>query len=99
MATVYVLCFKSLDGYYTGSCLDLSNRFQQHLDETFVDAYTKMASDWILYFSIEDLGYVQARKIEKHIKSMKSRKYIENLKKYPEMVFSLIKTYGAGSSR
>ncbi|MGO3182760.1 MAG: GIY-YIG nuclease family protein [Aequorivita sp.] len=99
MATVYILHSKSIDGYYTGSCLDFSERYEQHLNKTYGDAYTKKASDWILYFRIEALDYEQARKIEKHIKSMKSRKYIENLKKYPEMVSSLIEKYFAGSSR
>jgi putative endonuclease len=29
-------------------------------------------------------------KIERHIKKMKSKKYIQNLKKYPEMVEKLL---------
>ncbi|HAV54178.1 MAG TPA: endonuclease [Aequorivita sp.] len=96
---VFNLYSKSVDGYYTGSCLDFTERFQRHLDKTYFDSYTRKASDWILYLAINGLGYKQARKIEKHIKSMKSRRYIENLKKYPEMVASLIEKYGAGSSR
>jgi len=35
----------------------------------------------------------QALAIEKHIKSMKSKIYIENLKKYPEMVTKLLIKY------
>ncbi|SRX50152.1 hypothetical protein AEQU2_00621 [Aequorivita lipolytica] len=99
MAFVYILYSKSTDNFYTGSCLDLDHRLQQHLDKTFFNSFTKKASDWVLYFSIANLGYQQARKIEIHIKMMKSRKYIENLKKYPEMAAGLIEKYTAGSSR
>jgi len=44
-------------------------------------------------FFIDNLEYLQARKIEAHIKRMKSRKFIENLKKYPEIQKRLIKLY------
>ncbi len=88
-----------MNSYYTGSCADLQLRIQQHLKKIFTDSYTKKAADWKLYFVIENLGYEQARAIEGHIKSMKSRTYIENLKNYPEMVSRLLEKFGAGSSR
>ena len=99
MASVYVLYSQSIDGYYVGSCLDFPDRFQQHLDKKHGNAHTIRASDWKLFFLIENLEYAQARKIEKHIKLMKSRKYIVDLKKYPVMVTLLIEKYAAGSSR
>ena len=37
--------------------------------------------------------FTQALAIEKHIKSMKSRKYLENLKKYPEITEKLKQLY------
>jgi hypothetical protein len=41
-----------------------------------------------------------SRKIESYVKSLKSRKYIENLKQYEELQLSLIKRFdSAGSSR
>lgn len=98
MASVYILYSKAIDAYYTGSCVDISQSLQQHLEQTFLDSYTRKASDWILHLSIDHLEYQQARKIEKHIKSMKSRKYIEDLKRYPEMVLRLVEKYSAGSS-
>lgn len=47
------------------------------------------ANDWEIFFTIEDLKYRQARDIEKHIKNMKSKKYITNLEKYPEIIEKL----------
>ena len=55
--------------------------------------YTSKADDWELFYSIDKLEYNQARKIEKHIKKMKSKKYIENLKAYNEMSIRLKSLY------
>ena len=55
--------------------------------------YTAKADDWVLYYVIECQSIEQARKIEKHIKKMKSKKYIENLKRYPEITQRLLKKY------
>jgi putative endonuclease len=93
MASVYILYSPSLNGYYTGSCQELSERIEQHLNGTIPGAYTAKAKDWMLYFSIDDLTYKQARDIESHIKQMKSKTYIENLKKYPELSLKLRKQY------
>lgn len=93
MAYVYILYSVQLDKYYTGSCVDLEQRFEEHLSKKYIDSYTVKAGDWILFFSIGGLEYSQARNIELHIKKMKSRRYIENLKLYPEISNELIEKY------
>jgi putative endonuclease len=40
-----------------------------------------------------DLEYMQARKIENHIKRMKSKKYIKDLKSYSELSEKLFNQY------
>jgi putative endonuclease len=55
------------------------------LDKVFENSFTSLAIDWELFYSLDDLNYEQARGIEDHIKKMKSKKYILNLKKYPEI--------------
>lgn len=95
MATVYILHSKTLDRYYIGSCLDMSKRLEDHLSGNYKGSYTSKADDWVLYFSIDNLGYKQAREIEQHIKKMKSRKYIENLKSYKEMVSRLVAKFAS----
>ncbi len=54
---------------------------------------TARHEDWQIYFFIDDLNISVAKKIEGHIKRMKSRKYIENLKMYPEITEKLIKKH------
>jgi putative endonuclease len=93
MAAVYILYSPNLGKFYTGSCKDYLIRIEQHLSEHFPGAFTSTAKDWFIYFVIENWGYTQARKIEAHIKRMKSRKYIEDLKKYPEMTKRLTDRY------
>ena len=93
MATVYILYSPKLDKYYVGSCEDFPHRFQQHLNKSFPKSFSAKSDQWEAYFLMEELGYMQARKIEMHIKKMKSKKYIENLKTFPEMAEKLRSLY------
>ena len=93
MASVYILHSKKLDKFYIGSCKELLSRLEQHLEKLFSDGFTAKSSDWELFFRVDDLGYGQARKIETHIKRMKSKEYIFNLNKYPQMIAKLKNKY------
>ena len=93
MATVYILYSPSIDRYYVGSCLNLEQRIEEHNQSLYESAYTKRATDWRLYYSEANLGYDQARKIERQIKLMKSRKYFKNLRKHPGIMEKLKEKY------
>jgi len=93
MAVVYILYSSSLDKFYTGSCDDFQERIRQHENGYFPQAFTGKATDWIIYLLLENLSYLQARSIEAHIKRMKSRRFLENLKKYPELLNGLADKY------
>jgi putative endonuclease len=90
MPFVYILYSPDLNIYYVGSCLKLKERLNDHKEKTFVDAYTCRADDWELFLSFE---HKHARKIEMHIKRMKSKIYIQNLNRYPEMIDKLLKKF------
>ena len=47
--------------------------------------YTSKASDWEVYLSLQADNYAHAIRLERRIKSMKSRKYLHNLKQYSEL--------------
>jgi putative endonuclease len=89
MAYLYILYSKSINRFYSGSCLDFDIRFIEHQRATDTGSFTNKASDWEEYLVVDGLHYKQARKMEKHIKRMKSAKYIINLKKYPEIIEKL----------
>ena len=96
----YILYSPKLNKFYVGETLDLERRIYLHNSGSIEGAYTSQANDWHLYFKIECESRLMARKIEAHLKRMKSRKYLENLKRYPEMVEKLREKYAfSGSSR
>ena len=93
MACVYILFSESADKYYIGSTKELAQRISYHMHKEFATGYTAKYQDWRLFHKIDNLTITQARKIESHIKRMKSRKYIENLKRYPEIGKKLLDKY------
>ena len=93
MAAAYILYSPKLNKFYVGSCLDLEQRLLDHKNKVYQNSYTTVADDWQLYYAIKELDGIVARKIEAHIKSMKSKIYIENLKNYPEMTIKLINKF------
>ena len=88
MASVYILYSRKLDRFYTGSCKDFQFRFEEHLAKVY-RGFTSNSDDWQLFLLIDSLSYYQAREMERHIKRMKSRVYIRNLAKYPDMIVKL----------
>ena len=85
MFFVYILYSVSTNAYYIGQTLDLEVRIEEHNSKFYDKTSTAKAKDWELYFSINCETRTQAILIESHIKSMKSRKYYESLKKHPEI--------------
>ncbi|MCB9014772.1 MAG: GIY-YIG nuclease family protein [Lentimicrobiaceae bacterium] len=90
---VYILYSEKEDFYYIGQTENVNIRVQEHLHGKYDRAFTKRADDWTVIQTISCHSKQQAICIEQHIKRMKSRVYIENLQRYPEMVEKLIKRY------
>jgi putative endonuclease len=93
MACVYILKSDKLVKFYTGSCLDSDARFNEHLQKVYKTSFTAKADDWAIFLVIDGLSLSQARGIERHIKTMKSSRYIENLQMYPEIIKKLKEKY------
>ncbi|NER13048.1 GIY-YIG nuclease family protein [Leptobacterium flavescens] len=87
--SVYIIYSEKMDKFYVGETSDLPKRLEEHKTGFYISSYTSKTRDWVLFFEIECDSKNQAIKIEKHIKEMKSRTYIHNLKKYPEIVEKL----------
>ena len=91
---VYILYSKKLNRYYTGSTNLLpKDRLKQHNDGFNDNGYTTKGIPWELFLSLACLSREQARQVELHIKRMKSKKYIENLKQYEELRKNLVDRY------
>ena len=94
-ALIYILHSQKLQRFYTGSTqLGTSERLEMHLTKYYGNnKFTARADDWTLVLSIECANNKQAQAIERHIKNMKSAKYINNLKTYPEIIQKLLGKY------
>jgi putative endonuclease len=94
MIVCYIIYSHTIDKYYAGITQEsIDSRISKHNKKEYGMKYTSMANDWILYHFIECETFAQAVHIEKHIKRMKSRKYLEDLKKFPEMNLKLAAKY------
>jgi putative endonuclease len=94
-AYVYIIHREKLDRFYTGvTTLEASERLENHINKIYGKGnFTQKADDWKLFHSILCEDFSQARKIELHIKRMKSSIYIRNLLKYPEISTKLRRKY------
>ncbi len=93
MHTVYIIYSDSLDKYYVGESIDAYERLIQHNLGLYQGAYTKAATDWVIKLLLECRDKQHAKKVENHIKQMKSRVYIKNLMKYEAMQQKLVQRY------
>ncbi|MFN3752571.1 GIY-YIG nuclease family protein [Flavobacterium sp.] len=73
----YIIFSKSLNKYYVGSCQNIDERLDDHLNSR--SKYTKSAKDWEFKYSEVFSSRSEAYQREMRIKKMKSRIYIENL--------------------
>lgn len=90
---VYILHSQKLGKYYIGFTQNIDLRLDFHQNDVQTRKFTYKADDWELIFTIECKSKEQGLSIEKHIKAMKSRVYIQNLMKYPEMTTKLLEKY------
>ena len=95
MASVYIIYSQSKNHYYIGFTTEtVTLRIERHNNDYYLDKSTASGKPWVLFLEITCDSNQQAQKIELHIKSMKSKKYIENLKLFPEMVAILKLRFG-----
>src|SRR5690554_2695356 len=94
MIGCYIIFSSSKDKFYVGVVQDdLQKRIEKHNSRFYDKSYTKFTSDWELYLFIPCDNFSQATHIEKHIKRMKSKTYIKNLKKYSNISKRLLEKY------
>jgi len=92
MAYCYIIYSHTLDRYYIGSTHEtFESRLLSHNTGKYAGSFTSQVRDWEEYLKIETETYGHARRLEISIKKQKSRVYLENLKRYPDMVERLKK--------
>ena len=90
----YILYSKSINKHYVGYTSDIEERLQLHNNGSFGGkSFTYQTTDWEIFLLIPWETITQAIFIESKIKKMKSRNYIGNLKKYPEMIEKILEEF------
>jgi len=93
MCFVYIIESLKDGSFYVGRTADLKERLNWHNSEELNQGITKRKMPWKYFFTLEVENTRISGKIENHIKRMKSRNYIRNLVKYPEISEGLIEKY------
>jgi putative endonuclease len=94
MIVCYILYSKQLDIFYTGITQEnIESRLSKHNQASYGFHFTSRANDWEVFLLIECDSVSQSMKIEKHIKKMKSKKFIYNLKLFPQIIEKLKQQY------
>ncbi len=79
MHFLYILYSQNIDRYYIGESINPENRLQQHNTHHFKSNYTKAANDWKIVLTYTCQNKQDALYLEKFIKRMKSKKFIEKI--------------------
>ena len=90
MHYLYILYSKSINRYYVGETADIDNRLSQHNAHYFSKSFTKTAEDWDVVLSKKCSDKADSVYLERFIKRMKSRKFIEKIIKDPEILDEIL---------
>ncbi|UZD24343.1 GIY-YIG nuclease family protein [Algoriphagus halophytocola] len=91
--SVYILYSRSLDKFYIGYTADFTARLAFH-NSAQNKIWTKRGQPWEVHLLIDRLEKSQALKMEKHLKKMKSRNYLLELKADPSAIDGLMRRFG-----
>lgn len=90
MHFLYIIFSKKVDKYYVGESTSAFSRIQQHNKHYFKKNFTKIASDWEIKLLFQTNTKADALFLEKFIKRMKSRVFIEKLIDNPDILVDIL---------
>ena len=91
MHFLYILHSKKLNRYYVGETADVEFRMNLHLNKAFSKSFTSKANDWVVVLTFQTNTKVEATFLEKFIKKMKSKVFIEKIVANPSILDELLK--------
>ncbi len=87
---LYILYSKSCAKFYVGETHNFEERLIKHNQHFYSNSFSKIATDWELVLSFECVNRSDALFLEKFIKKMKSKVFIEKIVSKPEILFDLL---------
>jgi len=86
----YIIYSENLDRYYTGESPNPEYRLNQHNTHYFKKNYTNASSDWVLKLKFKTSTKKDALTLERFIKRMKSKKFIEKVISDPSILNEIL---------
>ncbi len=87
---LYILYSKSSTKYYVGESHDVQERIRKHNEHQYHNSFSKIASDWNLVLAFECEDRNTSLYLERFIKKMKSKKFIEKIILNPEILADIL---------
>ncbi len=90
MHFLYIIYSKQSHRFYIGETQNVEKRVLMHNQHVFKKAYTTSAEDWQLKLSFECESKEEASYLERFIKRMKSRVFIEKIIRDPTVLKEIL---------
>ncbi|SEP75637.1 GIY-YIG nuclease family protein [Flavobacterium urocaniciphilum] len=87
---LYILYSSSTNKFYIGETSDVTFRLNLHNTHEFKGSFTKIASDWEIKLSFENEQKSNILYLEKFIKKMKSKVFIQKIIENPEILNDIL---------
>lgn len=87
---LYILYSKSSSRYYVGETHNIKDRIFKHNQHLYSSSFTKIANDWEVVLLHQCLDRTQALFLEKFIKKMKSKIFIQKIISNPEILNEIV---------
>jgi putative endonuclease len=89
MYFIYIIYSKKLDRYYVGTTDDVEKRLVEHNSGFYSEAFTVKGTPWELSLSFECESSEKAYGLEKFLKRMKSRVFLEKVIVSPDILLEI----------
>ena len=87
---LYILYSNTSAKYYVGETHDVQQRIFSHNHHSYTNSFSKIANDWTLVLSFACVSRNDALKLERFIKKMKSKVFIEKIIQNPEILTDIL---------
>ena len=81
---------KTSTKYYVGETHDVKERILEHNQHKYANSFSKIANDWTLALAFECNDRSEALFLERFVKKMKSKIFIEKIIENPEILSDIL---------
>jgi putative endonuclease len=90
MHFLYIIYSPKTDKFYVGETTNVEQRLALHNQHSFKKAFTTSAKNWVIKLSFECKSREEALDLERFIKRMKSKVFIQKIIKDPNILKDIL---------